>query len=184
MLLSLPGSLFCTTVTRSAWEQHLAGRSGRGPHADAVAPDRNAGFSRCDPGRIYRRDMDPIYGYQAINVEAQSNNASSLLSWDTPDDRGAQAHHALARRFHRTRRLESSVLSYKRCWLRRTNATTWCCGEQSVPLSAAGRTGPVRAPGCTPIELTVASAFRDRRADVPAHAARARLLLVPDSGTR
>jgi maltose alpha-D-glucosyltransferase/alpha-amylase len=46
------------------------------------SPDRNAGFSNCDPGRIYLPViMDPIYGYQAINVEAQSNNSSSLLHW-------------------------------------------------------------------------------------------------------
>ncbi|MGH3755344.1 MAG: maltose alpha-D-glucosyltransferase [Pseudonocardiaceae bacterium] len=45
-------------------------------------PDRNAGFSRCDPGRIYLPViMDPVYGYQAINVEAQSNSSQSLLNW-------------------------------------------------------------------------------------------------------
>ncbi|MEY9213625.1 maltose alpha-D-glucosyltransferase/alpha-amylase [Thermobifida halotolerans] len=45
-------------------------------------PDRNAGFSRCDPGRLYLPlIMDPIYGYQAINVEAQRDNPSSLLHW-------------------------------------------------------------------------------------------------------
>jgi maltose alpha-D-glucosyltransferase/alpha-amylase len=46
------------------------------------APDRNAGFSRCDPGRIYLPViMDPVYGYQAVNVEAQSAAAQSLLNW-------------------------------------------------------------------------------------------------------
>ncbi|MGH3945813.1 MAG: maltose alpha-D-glucosyltransferase, partial [Pseudonocardiaceae bacterium] len=45
-------------------------------------PDRNAGFSSCDPGRIYLPViMDPVYGYQAINVEAQSNSSQSLLNW-------------------------------------------------------------------------------------------------------
>ncbi|MGI5120469.1 maltose alpha-D-glucosyltransferase [Marinactinospora thermotolerans] len=44
--------------------------------------DRNAGFSRCDPGRLYLPlIMDPIYGYQAVNVEAQRDNPSSLLNW-------------------------------------------------------------------------------------------------------
>ncbi len=43
-------------------------------------PDRNAGFSTCDPGRLYLPViMDPIYGYQAINVEAQQKQAGSLL---------------------------------------------------------------------------------------------------------
>jgi len=45
-------------------------------------PDRNAGFSNCDPARLYLPlIMDPIYGYQAINVEAQQKNAGSLLNW-------------------------------------------------------------------------------------------------------
>jgi len=45
-------------------------------------PDRNAGFSNCDPGRLYLPTiMDPIYGYQAINIESQQNNPGSLLHW-------------------------------------------------------------------------------------------------------
>ncbi|MEV4099115.1 maltose alpha-D-glucosyltransferase [Nonomuraea sp. NPDC049649] len=45
-------------------------------------PDRNAGFSDCDPGRLYLPViMDPIYGYQGLNVEAQQKNAASLLHW-------------------------------------------------------------------------------------------------------
>ncbi|MEA2933534.1 MAG: maltose alpha-D-glucosyltransferase / alpha-amylase, partial [Variibacter sp.] len=45
-------------------------------------PDRNAGFSRADPARLYLPlIMDPVYGYQAVNVEAQSRSLSSLLSW-------------------------------------------------------------------------------------------------------
>jgi maltose alpha-D-glucosyltransferase/alpha-amylase len=44
--------------------------------------DRNAGFSRVDPQRLFLPPiMDPIYGYQAVNVEAQARNASSLLNW-------------------------------------------------------------------------------------------------------
>jgi maltose alpha-D-glucosyltransferase/alpha-amylase len=45
-------------------------------------PDRNAGFSTCDPQRLYLPlNMDPIYGYQALNVEAQQRNSGSLLHW-------------------------------------------------------------------------------------------------------
>ncbi len=44
--------------------------------------DRNAGFSRCDPARLYFPViMDPIYGYQVVNVEAQLADQSSLLHW-------------------------------------------------------------------------------------------------------
>ncbi len=44
--------------------------------------DRNAGFSRADPARLFAPPiMDPLFGYQAINVEAQERSPSSLLNW-------------------------------------------------------------------------------------------------------
>ena len=44
--------------------------------------DRNAGFSRAVPAALYSPViMDPIWGYQAINVEAQESDTSSLLHW-------------------------------------------------------------------------------------------------------
>jgi maltose alpha-D-glucosyltransferase/alpha-amylase len=44
--------------------------------------DRNAGFSRADPERLYSPViMDPLYGYQAVNVEAQDSDSASLLHW-------------------------------------------------------------------------------------------------------
>jgi maltose alpha-D-glucosyltransferase/alpha-amylase len=44
--------------------------------------DRNAGFSTSTPGRLYSPVvMDPVWGYEAINVEAQQGDPSSLLNW-------------------------------------------------------------------------------------------------------
>ena len=44
--------------------------------------DRNAGFSRADTARLYLPlIVDTVYGYQAINVEAQQRTPSSLLHW-------------------------------------------------------------------------------------------------------
>jgi maltose alpha-D-glucosyltransferase / alpha-amylase len=44
--------------------------------------DRNAGFSTATPARLYSPViMDPVWGYEAINVEAQLGDPSSLLSW-------------------------------------------------------------------------------------------------------
>jgi maltose alpha-D-glucosyltransferase / alpha-amylase len=44
--------------------------------------DRNAGFSTAVPARLYFPVIiDPIWGYQAINVEAQLSDQSSLLHW-------------------------------------------------------------------------------------------------------
>jgi maltose alpha-D-glucosyltransferase/alpha-amylase len=46
------------------------------------SPDRNAGFSRADPQQLFLPPiMDPVYGYEAVNVEAQSRDRSSLLNW-------------------------------------------------------------------------------------------------------
>jgi maltose alpha-D-glucosyltransferase/alpha-amylase len=44
--------------------------------------DRNAGFSRASPAKLFSPViMDPVWGYEAINVEAQQSDPSSLLSW-------------------------------------------------------------------------------------------------------
>ncbi len=44
--------------------------------------DRNAGFSRANPQRLYLPVIiDPEYHYEAINVETQQNNPHSLLWW-------------------------------------------------------------------------------------------------------
>ena len=44
--------------------------------------DRNAGFSRADPAALYSQPIaDPVYGYAAVNVEAQRRDPSSLLHW-------------------------------------------------------------------------------------------------------
>ena len=46
------------------------------------SPDRNAGFSRADPQRLYLPPvMDAVYGFGSVNVEAQLREPSSLLNW-------------------------------------------------------------------------------------------------------
>jgi len=46
------------------------------------SPDRNAGFSRANPQRLYLPvNIDPEYHYETVNVEAQQNNPHSLLWW-------------------------------------------------------------------------------------------------------
>jgi maltose alpha-D-glucosyltransferase/alpha-amylase len=45
-------------------------------------PDRNAGFSTCEPGRLmFPPVADAVYGYQVTNVESQLKNTTSLLHW-------------------------------------------------------------------------------------------------------
>jgi maltose alpha-D-glucosyltransferase/alpha-amylase len=44
--------------------------------------DRNAGFSRADPARLFAPViMDSVYGYQSVNVEAQERSPFSPLNW-------------------------------------------------------------------------------------------------------
>ncbi len=46
------------------------------------SPDRNAGFSRTNPQKLYLPVVtDPEYTYEAVNVENQERNPSSLLWW-------------------------------------------------------------------------------------------------------
>lgn len=46
------------------------------------SPDRNAGFSRVNPQKLYLPTIiDPEYHYEVVNVENQEHNLSSLLWW-------------------------------------------------------------------------------------------------------
>jgi maltose alpha-D-glucosyltransferase/alpha-amylase len=83
LLLSMPGSpiIYYGDEIGMGDNIYIGDRNGvRTPMQWSV--DRNAGFSRADPQRLYLPlIMDPIYGYQAVNVEAQSRDPSSLLNW-------------------------------------------------------------------------------------------------------
>ena len=83
LLLSMPGSpiIYYGDEIGMGDNIYLGDRNGvRTPMQ--WSPDRNAGFSRADPQRLYLPPiMDPIYGYQAVNVEAQTRDRSSLLNW-------------------------------------------------------------------------------------------------------
>jgi maltose alpha-D-glucosyltransferase/alpha-amylase len=44
--------------------------------------DRNAGFSRAIPAKLYSPVIiDPVYGYEAVNAESQIGEASSMFNW-------------------------------------------------------------------------------------------------------
>jgi maltose alpha-D-glucosyltransferase / alpha-amylase len=44
--------------------------------------DRNGGFSRADPAKLFLPAIqDPVYGFSAVNVEAQLASPSSFLTW-------------------------------------------------------------------------------------------------------
>ncbi len=83
LLLSMPGSpiIYYGDEIGMGDNIYVGDRNGvRTPMQWSI--DRNAGFSRADPQRLYLPViMDPIYGYQAVNVEAQSRDPGSLLNW-------------------------------------------------------------------------------------------------------
>ncbi|GAA3433200.1 maltose alpha-D-glucosyltransferase [Kutzneria kofuensis] len=119
MLLSLPGS----PVLYYGDEIGMGDNIWLGDR-DAVrtpmqwTPDRNAGFSRCDPNRIYLPVIaDATYGYQGINVEAQINNSSSLLNWTRRMLEVRTAHKAFGfGTFTELGSSNPSMLAYLRRW--------------------------------------------------------------------
>src|ERR1700744_5011946 len=83
LLLTMPGTpvLYYGDEIGMGDNIHLGDRDGvRTPMH--WSPDRNGGFSRADPAALVLPTiMDPLYGYQAVNVEAQSRDPHSLLNW-------------------------------------------------------------------------------------------------------
>jgi maltose alpha-D-glucosyltransferase/alpha-amylase len=83
LLLSMPGApvIYYGDEIGMGDNIHLGDRDGvRTPMQ--WSPDRNAGFSRADPAALVLPPvMDSLYGYQAVNVEAQSRDAHSMLNW-------------------------------------------------------------------------------------------------------
>ncbi|MGH3383339.1 MAG: maltose alpha-D-glucosyltransferase [Nocardioidaceae bacterium] len=83
MLLSLPGSpvLYYGDEIGMGDNIWLGDRDGvRTPMQ--WTPDRNASFSTATPGRLHLPViMDPVFGYQRVNVETELENSSSLLHW-------------------------------------------------------------------------------------------------------
>ena len=104
--------------------------------------DRNGGFSRADPARLFAPPIiDPVYGYQAINVEAQERSPVLAPELDEAADRAAPAAPRVRPRLARVRR---------RCRTARCSPTSGATRtrpilvrRQPVAQPAAGRARPV-----------------------------------------
>ncbi len=83
LLFSLPGTpvLYYGDEIGMGDNFHLGDRNGvRTPMQWSA--DRNAGFSECNPHKLYLPIiLDPEYHYESINVDIQNQNTSSLLWW-------------------------------------------------------------------------------------------------------
>ncbi|KAA0683325.1 maltose alpha-D-glucosyltransferase [Roseomonas genomospecies 6] len=118
LLLSMPGTpvLYYGDEIGMGDNIYLGDRDGvRTPMQ--WSPDRNGGFSRADPARLYLPAIqDPIYGFQAINVEAAQRSPSSLLNWMKRLIAVRQQHKAFGRgSFQLLYPGNRKVLAYLRC---------------------------------------------------------------------
>jgi maltose alpha-D-glucosyltransferase / alpha-amylase len=153
LLLSLPGSpvVYYGDEIGMGDNIWLGDRDGvRSPMQ--WTPDRNAGFSSCEPGRLYLPPiMDSLYGYQAVNVETQINSSTSLLHWNRHMIKVRKRHPAFGLGdFHELGGSNPAVLTYVRSW---RNDTVLCANNMSrfpqpVELDMSAWNG------WTPYELT------------------------------
>jgi maltose alpha-D-glucosyltransferase / alpha-amylase len=158
LLLSMPGTpvIYYGDEIGMGDNVHLGDRDGvRTPMQ--WTEDRNGGFSRADPGSMVLPPiMDSVYGYAALNVEAQTRDQHSLLNWMRRMLTLRRSHKVFGRGafqflYPRNRR----VLAYTREY---EGETVLCVANlartpQAVELDLAAYTGRV------PIELTGPSSF-------------------------
>ena len=142
LLLSMPGSpiIYYGDEIGMGDNIYIGDRNGvRTPMQWSI--DRNAGFSRADPQRLYLPlIMDPIYGYQAVNVEAQGRDPSSLLNWTRQLLAVRRQHKCFGRgTLEFVRPQNRKIIAYVRSFEARDRAVR----RESVADRAGGRTRPV-----------------------------------------
>ncbi|MGA2127751.1 MAG: maltose alpha-D-glucosyltransferase, partial [Xanthobacteraceae bacterium] len=158
LLLSMPGTpvIYYGDEIGMGDNIHLGDRDGvRTPMQ--WAPDRNGGFSRADPAAlVLPAVMDPLYGFESTNVEAQSRDPHSLLNWMRRMLSVRRQHQAFGRgslRFLYPK--NRKILAYLREW----DGETMLCvanvarSPQAVELDLSEFAGRV------PIELNNGSLF-------------------------
>ncbi|MDR9760020.1 maltose alpha-D-glucosyltransferase [Rhizobium redzepovicii] len=121
------------------------------------SPDRNGGFSRVDPARLVLPPVaDPLYGFEAVNVEAQSTDAHSLLNWTRKMLALRGRHPAFGRGSLRFLAPENrKILAY----LREYQGETLMCVANLSRLPQAVELDLSSFEGRVPIELTGMSPF-------------------------
>jgi maltose alpha-D-glucosyltransferase / alpha-amylase len=158
LLLSMPGSpiLYYGDEIGMGDNIYLGDRNGvRTPMQ--WSPDRNAGFSRADPQRLYLPPiMDPVYGYDAVNVEAQQRNPSSQLNWMKRMLAVRKTSHAFGRgKLTFLRPGNRKILSY----LRETNDEAILCVANLSHTAQPAELDLKRFKGRVPVEMLGRIAF-------------------------
>jgi maltose alpha-D-glucosyltransferase/alpha-amylase len=158
LLLSMPGTpiLYYGDEIGMGDNYYLGDRDGvRTPMQ--WSSDRNAGFSRADPQQLYLPViLDPVYGYQAINVEGESRDPSSLLNWTRRMVAVRKEHPAFGR--------GATVLLYPRnrkvlAYARQYDGDSILCVVNLSRAAQAVELDLAQWKGAVPIELTGRSAF-------------------------
>ncbi|MCC6531717.1 MAG: maltose alpha-D-glucosyltransferase [Burkholderiales bacterium] len=158
LLMTMPGSpiLYYGDEIGMGDNIYLGDRNGvRTPMQWSL--DRNAGFSRADPQRLYLPvNMDPVYGFQSINVESQARNPSSLLNWTRRLIAERKNHRAFGRGgiafLHPGNR---KVLAYLREW----QGDSILCVANLSRHAQAVELNLGRFEGRVPVELTGKTSF-------------------------
>jgi maltose alpha-D-glucosyltransferase/alpha-amylase len=158
LLLSMPGTpvMYYGDELGMGDNYYLGDRDGvRTPMQWSA--DRNGGFSRANPQALYLPPiMDPVYGFQTVNVEAQQNEASSLLNWTRRMIGVRKQHKAFGRGdftilYPRNRK----ILAY----IRRFGDERILCVANLSRQAQAVEIDLAECRGAVPIELTGGAAF-------------------------
>ena len=113
--------------------------------------DRNAGFSSADPASLYSPVIaDPVYGYQAVNVEAQERTQGSLLDWMRHIIRVRRQHPAFGRG---SLELLNPVNRHVLAYLREHDSTTILCVANLSSLPQDVELDLRRYAGPAPVEM-------------------------------
>jgi maltose alpha-D-glucosyltransferase / alpha-amylase len=121
------------------------------------APDRNAGFSRAEPQRLFLPVInDSVYGFQGVNVEAQHRSPFSLLNWMKRLIQVRKAHRAFGRGTIEFLTPENEhVLAY----LREHEGDSVLVVNNLSGAAQAVRLDLSRFAGTTPVEMLGATEF-------------------------
>lgn len=158
LLFSLPGSPFLYYGDEIGMGDniYLGDRDGVRTPMQWTA-DRNAGFSQADFARLYfPMIMDPVYGYQAVNVEAQQRYSTSLLNWVREMIHLRKRHPVFGRgALHLIKPENRKVFAFSRTYLEETVLCVFNLSQSSQPVELDF----TDYLGCTPVEMMGAARF-------------------------
>jgi maltose alpha-D-glucosyltransferase/alpha-amylase len=152
LLFSLPGSPFLYYGDEIGMGDniYLGDRDGVRTPMQWTA-DRNAGFSQADFARLYFPViMDPVYGYQAVNVEAQQRYSTSLLNWVREMIHLRRRHAVFGRGAIKLIKPDNrKIFAFTRSYLEETVLCVFNLAQSAQPVELELKDYK----GCTPIEM-------------------------------